>query len=49
MADDVGVEKASSPPTEVCNADPGGCSTEAPGSPLDEVYWKMENINKIEM
>ena len=38
MADDVGVDKGSSAPTEVCNADPGGCSSEAPGSRSDEVF-----------
>ena len=37
MGDDVGLDMGSSPPTEVCHADPGGCSTEAPGSPTDEV------------
>jgi len=47
MADERGVEKASSPPTEVCNAEPGGCGTEAPGSPLDQVHWKMEIMHKI--
>ena len=38
---DVGVDMGSSPRTEGCNADPGGCSSHVTGNPSDQVLYVL--------